>query len=193
MYQPTNIEQWRPVVGYEGLYEISNKGRVLSLRYNRMLKPWKPPRGGLQVHLTKNKTRKMNQIHRMVYSAFIGEIPDEHVVRHLNDNPEDNRPENLITGTPQDNTNDMLRNSGHYRSKTTACPRNHPLVEGNLVLGQLKRGHRSCLSCDRARIRVKRNPSLGTLKDESDRIFRKLHDDGNISDAAYMSWRPAKQ
>lgn len=191
MYEPTYVEQWRPVVGYEGLYEISNKGRVLSLRTNRILKPWKHYRSGLRVTLTKDGARKMNQIHRMVYEAFNGPIPDGLLVRHVNDNSEDNRPENLLVGTHQDNRDDMMRNSGHYKQKILECPRSHPLVEGNLVKGQLRRGFRSCLACDRARLRVKRHPSLGTLKDESDRIFKKLHNDGRISDAAFLSWKGA--
>lgn len=193
MYQPTNIEQWKPVVGYEGLYEVSNKGRVLSLRTNRIMRPWRHYRAGLRLSLTKDKVSKMNQIHRLVYEAFNGPIPDGYIVRHLNDNADDNRPENLVVGTHQDNINDMLRNSGHYRSKVMNCPRNHPLMEGNLVVGQLKRGYRSCLACDRARIRVKRNPSLGSLQDESDRIFISLHEDGFISDAAYLSWDQSKK
>lgn len=187
----TNIEKWQPVPGFEGLYEVSNKGRVMSLRRQKIMKPWKHYRGGLRLTLSKNKKGKMYQIHRLVYTAFNGPIPEGYVVRHLNDDSLDNRVENLAVGTYQDNTNDMLRLHGHYQDSKLTCPRNHPLMEGNLVPGQLKRGYRSCLSCDRARLRVKRNPNLGTLKDESDRIFRKMHDDGNVSDAAYMSWAGA--
>lgn len=188
MEKPSNIEQWKPIVGYEGLYEISNKGRVLSLRYKRIMKTWKHYRGGLRLSLTKDGESKMRQIHRLVYEAFIGEIPEGYVVRHLNDDSDDNRVENLAVGTYKDNMQDMVRVSGHYQSKIEACPRNHPLSEGNLVIGQLKRGHRSCLACDRARIRVKRNPELGTWQEESDREFESMIERGSIPNAVALSW-----
>lgn len=192
MSNNSSIEQWKPVVGYEGLYEISNRGRVLSLRSGRVLKVWKHYRGGLRITLSKDGVQKMRQIHRMVYESFVGEIPEGYVIRHLNDDSEDNRVENLASGTYVDNSQDMIRVSGHYQSKVENCPRSHPLGEGNLVAGQLKRGHRSCLACDRARVRVKRNPDLGTWQEESDMLFQKLFDDGKISNAVYLSWGKAK-
>ena len=68
-------EQWKPVDGYEGLYEVSNLGRVKSLNYNhtgkeKILKSNKV-KGYLQVTLFKNGKMKYFKVHRLVATSFI--------------------------------------------------------------------------------------------------------------------------
>ena len=69
-------EKWKPVKGYEGLYEVSDYGNVRSLNYRRTgkiqkLKPTKDTCGYLQVCLCKNGKVKYKHIHRLVAEAFI--------------------------------------------------------------------------------------------------------------------------
>ena len=51
-------EVWKAVKGYEGLYEVSNTGKVKSLIKERLLKPWEHKKGYLVVKLTKDKSHK---------------------------------------------------------------------------------------------------------------------------------------
>ena len=66
-------EIWRPVEGYEGLYEVSSLGRVKSLKYGRekVLKPWKDGWGYLLVTLCRNGKVKHFKAHRLVATAFL--------------------------------------------------------------------------------------------------------------------------
>ena len=78
------FEQWKPIVGYEGLYEVSNLGRVKSVERTRkgkcgstcrikekILKPTKNSGGYFKVDLWKNNKRKACEVHRLVAEAFI--------------------------------------------------------------------------------------------------------------------------
>ena len=64
-------EIWKPVVGYEGLYEVSNFGRVRSLRRNKILKLKNEVDGYIRVTLCNGGTEKLYQVHRLVAQAFI--------------------------------------------------------------------------------------------------------------------------
>jgi hypothetical protein len=70
-------EIWKDVKGYEGLYKVSNFGRVKTLYHGkeRILKPYKAYNGYLLVNLWKDGKKKNYRIHRLVYEAFVGIIP----------------------------------------------------------------------------------------------------------------------
>lgn len=85
-------EIWKDVVGYEGIYLISNMGRVFSAKSRKILSPTKNNKGYLFVKLgRKNK----QYIHRLVYGAFIGYSSDKMITNHKNSKKDDNRLENL--------------------------------------------------------------------------------------------------
>lgn len=101
-------EEWRPVVGFEGLYEVSNQGRVRSLPRTRrcghhdvtfkgkMLKPIKGKNGYLVVQLSDGaKNHRPHYIHRIVAQAFIPNPNNELSVDHINYDKHNNRVENL--------------------------------------------------------------------------------------------------
>lgn len=108
-------EIWKDVLGYEGYYMVSNFGRVKSLsRYvmgrGNSLKPLpekilKPAirKGYYFVVLSKNNHTKKCSIHRLVWEAFNGPIPEDMQVNHINENKTDNRLENLNLLTSGDN------------------------------------------------------------------------------------------
>lgn len=105
-------EEWRPVVGYEGIYEVSSLGRVRCIRIT-LLKPTKTDHGYLRVTLCGTDRRKINyDVQRLVCMTFHGSCPDGMECRHLNDVRDDNRMENLAWGTPKQNAEDRDRN-GH--------------------------------------------------------------------------------
>ena len=115
-------EVWAPVPEWEGLYEVSNMGRVRSLRKNRgprkvprILKPQPTGRQSkkrMSVRLFRAETgvTKFMLVHRLVLMAFVGPCPDGHETRHLNDDPTDNRLGNLCWGTRRQNAADARAN-----------------------------------------------------------------------------------
>jgi hypothetical protein len=115
------MEEWRPVVGYEDLYEVSNKGRVKSLarvvicgRGTRRIKGRELKRQFIgrypSVMLYINDIDNRFLVHRLVLEAFVGPCPEGMECRHLNGDPEDNRwPENLVWGTSSENAGDRRR------------------------------------------------------------------------------------
>lgn len=105
-------EEWRPIFGYEGLYEVSNLGRVKSLNYNKTGKEkilsFGISNGYLQVALHKNGSKEQPLVHRLVWEAFYGKIPDGMVIDHIDTNRQNNSVENLRCVTPKENCNNPI-------------------------------------------------------------------------------------
>ena len=97
------MEEWRPVVGYEGRYEVSNLGRV---RRIKIIEPVKKKHGYMQVSLEdRNRVRKSFRLHRIVATAFIPNPDNKPQVNHKDENPENNQVDNLEWATAEENTN----------------------------------------------------------------------------------------
>lgn len=107
------VERWLPVVGWEGLYEVSNLSRVRSL-------PRKGTRGGVMcqsvdkmgykvVGLRKAGERKLRFVHALVAEAFIGPRPDGMECCHWDGKPHNNLPANLRWDTKAGNCADRAR------------------------------------------------------------------------------------
>lgn len=115
-------ETWKAVVGYEGLYEVSDLGNVRSLNYYRSgkVKELKPAicRGYYHVQLCKDRKKKHYYVHKLVATSFIGPIPKGMVVNHLNENKLDNRLENLEICTVTQNNNHGTRNERISKAKS---------------------------------------------------------------------------
>lgn len=107
----SNIE-WKPIKGYEGLYEVSNDGRVRRLRFingshnfekikecKQTLNSW----GYITVNLSKNGKSNTKRVHRLVAEAFLGESNLQ--IDHIDGNKLNNRLDNLEYVTPKENTN----------------------------------------------------------------------------------------
>ena len=106
-------EEWRCVVGWEGLYEVSSHGRVKSMNFRRKGRPGivslKLKRGGyLQASLCRNGERHYRLVHHLVLEAFSGPRPRGAQGRHLNGDPGDNRARNLAWGTVRQNHHDKI-------------------------------------------------------------------------------------
>lgn len=94
---------WKPVVGYEDNYRVSDDGRVKSAINGRILKQ-QDSHGYKTVVLSKNGKSRTTGVHRLVCEAFNGSpASDDMQVDHLNMNRSDNRPINLEWVTPQEN------------------------------------------------------------------------------------------
>lgn len=94
------IEILKPVAGYEGKYAVNNLGEVWSLNYRstgkpKILKPVKDNHGYPKVKLCKNGKVKQFFVHRLVASAFIDNPERLPFINHKDENPLNNRVENL--------------------------------------------------------------------------------------------------
>lgn len=102
-------EIWKDVEGYEGLYQVSNFGRLKRLNYknsgkDKILKAKNHPQGYLFNPLWKNGKRKNYFIHRLVAMAFLDNPNDYPEVNHKDENQANNKVENLEWCTSSYNT-----------------------------------------------------------------------------------------
>lgn len=87
-------EVWKPVKGYEGLYEVSDMGRVRGLKSGKVLRPGNSGRYDFVV-LVKDGKRKDMYVHRIVANTFIPNPNGLLEVNHIDENKTNNRAENL--------------------------------------------------------------------------------------------------
>lgn len=116
-------EVFSPVSGYEGLYAVSNMGRIYSIRKNKMLCPKQNGRGYLQVELTKCGRHKMHYVHRLVAKAFIPNPENFEQVNHKDEDVGNNMAENLEWCTPNYNL------SYGTRTKRIAAKQKKPVTQ----------------------------------------------------------------
>ena len=137
-------EIWRDIDGYEGLYEVSDQGRVKSLekkvkhwrggeriQKERILKPATAYNGYLLVPLYAGGKRKMFFVHRLVCQAFHENPENKLEVNHINEIKTDNRAVNLEWSTRRENVNYGSRNE--RAAKTKSKPVGQWTKEGELV------------------------------------------------------------
>lgn len=171
-------EIWRAIPTYEGLYEVSNLGRVWSIPRllengkqagGRLLKgDVSDPRGYVRFGLKRPGERRQthHQAHRLVLWAFTGENPPELDTRHLDGNPANNRwapgstdaeiianGGNLVYGTASENAHDRVRHGTWVNNNrfvgVTECIHGHKFDEANTYWRPT--GGRSCKACARER------------------------------------------
>ena len=99
------IEEWRDIEGYEGLYLVSSLGRVKSFCFGkeRILKPLKHNCGYLQVRLYNDGKGKIHTVHRLVANAFIPNPENLPEVNHIDEDKTNNRVSNLEWMDSKDN------------------------------------------------------------------------------------------
>ncbi len=105
------MEIWKDIEGYEGLYQVSNTGRVKRLvgkncRKERILSAGYNTYGYLKVDLYTGNRAKSKTIHRIMAETFIPNPNNLPCVCHYNDIRDDNRIENLWWGSIEDNNKD---------------------------------------------------------------------------------------
>jgi hypothetical protein len=183
-------ETWRPVVGFEGLYEVSDQGRVRTLgrvdargrrRQARLLKTGRSARGYVQVGLTPRgagnevEAARTFYVHSLVLEAFVGPRPEGMDACHGNDVPWDNRLVNLRWDTRFANFVDRVRLQARHTSKRSRVPQRAPVPPGQCrrrheVVGpnaaRRANGRRDrCVACLRAHSEVNYARCSGVVLD----------------------------
>lgn len=126
-------EEWRPVVGYGGLYMVSSMGRVRSLdrvdrrgqfRPGRLLRERNDTAGAgyRYVNLSRDGVARKINVHVIVLEAFIGPRPSpRHEGCHQDGDRTNPRLANLRWGTPEENHADRWRHGTEYVGERTAA------------------------------------------------------------------------
>lgn len=123
----TPIEEWRPIPGFDGVYQASSLGRIISLRYGktRIMKQTKRGDGYFKVNLFCNKRPVTRAVHVLCMLAFYGPPGEGQIVCHNNGNRADNRISNIRYDTYKGNAKDAefhgtrLFGEKHPRAKLT--------------------------------------------------------------------------
>lgn len=123
-------ERWKPVVGYEGIYEVSDRGRLKSLqrvimdgrlRRERFLEG-SPSNGRILVNLSRDGTVEVKLLYRLVLEAFVGLCPSGMDACHFPDpDPKNNNLSNLRWGTPKENAKDRDKHGRTARGESHGC------------------------------------------------------------------------
>lgn len=153
----TQAEQWRPIPGYEGSYEVSDQGRVRSLdrliiysngdRHHtkgRIKSASDNGNGYLTVTLSRHNSDVRRYIHRLVLEAFVGPAPEGMEACHENAKRYDNRLSNLRWDTKIENSKDIVT-AGNSPANWTHCKRGHEFTPENTL--RQNGGKRACKAC----------------------------------------------
>ncbi len=174
-------EEWRPVVGYEGLYEVSDHGRIKSLprviargrgHTNKIkfpgciMKPEDNHRGTggsrLSVRLSRDGRYRKWGVHQLVLQAFIGPCPDGLVCCHNDGDYRNNHVENLRWDTQSSNILDAVAHGTHTLAGMTRCLKGlHEFTPENTIRD--KNGRR-CRECRNASARASWNARVAATR-----------------------------
>lgn len=141
-------EVWKPVVGFEGVYCVSNfgniKGVVRSGSTGKPLHPQMNHNGYMMVHLYNHPKHKVTTVHRIVATAFIPNPENKRTVNHIDGNKKNNRVDNLEWATHGENhrhayriglkvTTERQRATASATGKRT-CALNRPKKPVNMIM-----------------------------------------------------------
>lgn len=153
-------EVWKPIEGFEGLYEVSNFGRVKSLtRYKKIIKPLVTNVGYYQYQLWHKGVCRVASAHRLVAQAFIPNPEGKPIVNHIDENKLNNSVENLEWVTHVENCRygtAIERRTKHFDySKRKRNPKNQILacskpVDQYTIDGAFVKRWNSATECYRA-------------------------------------------
>lgn len=162
-------ERWRPIPDYEGLYEVSDQGRVRTL--DRVItcsdgrkRPLRgcllklqlnPLHGRRQVTLSRNNRLRTYRVASLVLSAFVGPRSPGMEVCHNDGQRTNDALTNLRYDTSSNNHLDTVRHGKHNHAAKTHCKHGHRLTEDNIYVPPSRPRSRDCLTCRRENDRLR--------------------------------------
>ena len=123
-------EIWKDIDEYEGIYQVSNLGRVKRVTSDRILKGCKRTDGYLGLRLSKNNIVSNKLIHRIVAQAFIPNSEIKPEVNHIDEDKTNNKVTNLEWVTRTENNNHGTRNERSSKSRSIS------IIVTNLTTGE---------------------------------------------------------
>lgn len=150
-----NVTRWLPVVEYEGLYEVSEDGRVRKMfsshrgKAGTELVSHLTTGGYYAVTLRKNATYKFKTVHRLVAQAFLPAPIGAVEVLHTDGDARHNNVSNLRWGSHSENELDKVAHGNHNMARKTHCPQGHEYSASNTSIDS--DGKRRCRICRRAK------------------------------------------
>lgn len=96
-------ENWRPVAGYRGAYEVSDQGRVRKVHSGQIMKSRRDRGGYVRINLTLDKVKTTHKVHRLVAAAFVPGYAEDLQVNHKDADKTNNCADNLEWVTAKGN------------------------------------------------------------------------------------------
>lgn len=144
-----NIEIWKDIKDFEGLYQVSNLGRVRSLdrpyHKGKILTPaFDGKKNYLFVGLHKNKVVKQKNVHRLVAETFIDNPNNYPCINHIDENKTNNHVENLEWCTIKYNSN-----YGNGKERMILSRKSNKNYQDSLLRGQETRNRLKCSGAEK--------------------------------------------
>jgi hypothetical protein len=113
------MEQWRDVLGFENIYQVSNFGNVRSIKSGLEKKITRPTKGDTRpfVNLHKDGKQKIMRIHKLVLEAFVSKCPEGLECCHNDGNSQNNHISNLRWDTHTSNIHDRIKHGTSNRGE----------------------------------------------------------------------------
>ena len=133
-YKYMKEENWIDIEGYEGVYQVSNLGRVKSLNYHRsgkekIMTPNLTKKGYLRIRLMSNGKTERYLVHRLVAQAFIPNHQNKPQVNHIDGNPSNNCVDNLEWCTNKENCNNPITIDNYKNRKGYRVYNSKPVIQ----------------------------------------------------------------
>ena len=153
------LEEWKDIPGYEGLYQVSNKGRIRSLSHlarnnvnngkrmtkGRVLTPYPLPSGYLIVKLSKNEKREKRSVHRLVAKTFIENKNNLPEVNHIDGDKTNNNINNLEWVTRKENQEHLFNNFMSKAAQPVICLETQRIYRSMSAAGKELKTDRHCI------------------------------------------------
>lgn len=143
--------EWRNVVGFEGIYQVSELGDVRSLASGRGRKSHVAGAGYRMIQLWSEGEATTRTIHSLVADAFLGPRPEGLDICHSDCDKMNNDYRNLRYASRSENLRDNVRNGLNQQSRKTRCSNGHPYSGANVKYRDASKRSRQCKACSQER------------------------------------------